>query len=1487
MKNNHYKSLFIMLIMIFLVISVTSISAVDSTNTNHEKISQDTVTLQVEKTSTVNTAKQANLIKKDSKNNNKINEDISTNTTYKNTISSDNTKINKKDLKQESNLEKGESTPEYTYQYIFANNVYNNTDTHLSIYIFETESLNQVYTGRVNVKLDDNQLTIFDLTTMYQEYYYPEFVLDLGDIDNGEHTLTIDYEDDEGGFCPANTTTLKFNRINSYLTYAVINEDYKSNICIDDESFEIGVNYYDEYDPIYKGKIVINLTSYDSENTIDYGKVYEVSLDEMYTGSVSIPVSNIVEKALKTYPQKYNLRIDYEDDTYTYVARFPYYVFFNLGDKKTPDIDFNIDNSIDIKDENISINYGVYYNEEKVKKGNLTIYAGKYVDEEYQTKTITTIDLSTQTDAEPGIYNISINDFNTTYGPFNIGEEFEIGYNYTDESGEYYSVSNTYSVTLINPIVLLLECEDITMEVDSPIGIPLNITDSDGNKYDFRNYGDLLFSGWEAYYNYNEGMLYPDSWYYDVGTYYEAITFEPYNTDEYAVVTKNITITVTPRPKEATFGRISNKVCFNTTKNMDINIILYDEHNDIITTGKVTIEVDDEEVGVLIIDNEDNPDDPNTVYNLDVSSLSIGNHTVKCTYIDENGEYPSTTTNFTLRKFKNEVYTSINSRRVVVKDNQATINIEVYDSEHKAVPYGIVTLYNLVYDEEIEWEKRNDIAILDLSTLDYIESKTQYNLTINMEDLSKIITDPYVDDFYLAYLDESGTYYSTSDDGNSIRFTNKTPINIDCYAYNVYIYEESFDLNLKITNPDGDEVNTGTITITSSYCDYSKTVNIEDLTKTTEGYLINIPVADILTDDSITYPYYAAFMISYNDPSGVYDDNYEYCGVTFINPAKLILESQNITYEEGNMNPVQLPITIKDEEGNPLSLGGSISILINDKEFIVGSYETLDNVEVYWYNIYGLNPGYNNATIIFIPYDNDRYAVASTNISIYYVVETSITVSGSDYYYKEGTGYFLYVKIIQTEGVNGTVKVTDYVNELFAQDVYSSELTIPLTGCFDNYDYGSYAYLTVSYTNNKSETKEVDRTIKISRITTLDTDKDEYIQYGDEEEIISITTNDETGYLRFILTNDDVYPAELYEMPLESSVNISTKFIQTLLETNNYFNESNTIMLEYISINQEYGAASKNIRVQYLPRELQITSEVINPIVENTSIQITITDKNTGKAVSGIEVSIKLDDERVATGTTDENGQVTLKLETTLDDTTYTIIATDKDKVYEQEETISIEGIPTEIENTTINTTGNLTVGDATSLTATFYTDDNQQITSGKAIFKVNGKTLRDDEGNVIYIEIIDGRAELPDVNITQEWTKEGTTIQAVYIGDDNNEPITTKPTTVTVTKPEATITLEAPSEANAGTTITLKATVTDGENNITSGRVAFKLNGKTLKDPKTGKALYANVENGVATITYTIPEKTKAKEYTLTAVFTDTKYDRVEAESKLNVVKA
>ena len=198
-------------------------------------------------------------------------------------------------------------------------------------------------------------------------------------------------------------------------------------------------------------------------------------------------------------------------------------------------------------------------------------------------------------------------------------------------------------------------------------------------------------------------------------------------------------------------------------------------------------------------------------------------------------------------------------------------------------------------------------------------------------------------------------------------------------------------------------------------------------------------------------------------------------------------------------------------------------------------------------------------------------------------------------------------------------------------------------------------------------------------------------------------------------------------------------------------------------------------------------------------------------------------------------------------------------------------------------TTENVTLGETTNLTATFYDEEGLPVTTGKAIFRVNGKTLRDDEGNVIYVDVVEGKAEMPNVAITSEWMKPETTIQAIYSGNEEYDPIITEATTVNVVKPVATVNITSNVEAKAGETVTLSASVTSNGQSITTGRVAFKLNGKTLKD-ETGKAIYVDVKDGIATTQYKIPAKTKAKTYTLTAVFTETYYDRSQAEAEFVV---
>ena len=161
---------------------------------------------------------------------------------------------------------------------------------------------------------------------------------------------------------------------------------------------------------------------------------------------------------------------------------------------------------------------------------------------------------------------------------------------------------------------------------------------------------------------------------------------------------------------------------------------------------------------------------------------------------------------------------------------------------------------------------------------------------------------------------------------------------------------------------------------------------------------------------------------------------------------------------------------------------------------------------------------------------------------------------------------------------------------------------------------------------------------------------------------------------------------------------------------------------------------------------------------------------------------------------------------------------------------------------------------------------------------------MRDNQGKVIYAEIVNGKAILPEINVTTEWLKQGTNVCVVYSGEDGLSAVTKK-TFINVVKPKASLTITSIPEVTAGETITLSANVTENGNPVNTGRVVFKLNEKKKKNEE-GKALYVNVTNGVATIQYALPAKTKAKTYNLTAIFMDNLYERSEDNVDLVVTK-
>ncbi|MBR3213247.1 MAG: Ig-like domain repeat protein, partial [Methanosphaera sp.] len=197
----------------------------------------------------------------------------------------------------------------------------------------------------------------------------------------------------------------------------------------------------------------------------------------------------------------------------------------------------------------------------------------------------------------------------------------------------------------------------------------------------------------------------------------------------------------------------------------------------------------------------------------------------------------------------------------------------------------------------------------------------------------------------------------------------------------------------------------------------------------------------------------------------------------------------------------------------------------------------------------------------------------------------------------------------------------------------------------------------------------------------------------------------------------------------------------------------------------------------------------------------------------------------------------------------------------------------------------NAAVGDKVTLRAEIKVNDELQsdLNSGKVTFKINGKTVKDENGKVVYAKVVNGVAIIEDYEVPQEWAKEDSTIQAVYSGSNQLEKFSSEKTEITIAPTIPTLTTESIT-STAGETITLTATITDNNKVINNDKIVFKINGKTVKD-ENGKVIYAKVVDNSVSVDYVIPDSYKTGDYTITAVYISNDYDRLEDSKTLTII--
>lgn len=170
-------------------------------------------------------------------------------------------------------------------------------------------------------------------------------------------------------------------------------------------------------------------------------------------------------------------------------------------------------------------------------------------------------------------------------------------------------------------------------------------------------------------------------------------------------------------------------------------------------------------------------------------------------------------------------------------------------------------------------------------------------------------------------------------------------------------------------------------------------------------------------------------------------------------------------------------------------------------------------------------------------------------------------------------------------------------------------------------------------------------------------------------------------------------------------------------------------------------------------------------------------------------------------------------------------------------------------------------------LTTTVTDENNQKVNSGFVSFLFDNRTIKDENGKVIYVNVTNGTASI-NHTISNFWKKTNHTYYARYYGTSQYMANKGKAAKVTETNVISLTSFHAP-ETRFGTNLTINALVLYKADNTTIdvGHVLFKVNGKTIRNPDNS-TLTVDVVSGTAVFNLDLDEKYSAKPYKVTVVY-------------------
>jgi hypothetical protein len=559
---------------------------------------------------------------------------------------------------------------------------------------------------------------------------------------------------------------------------------------------------------------------------------------------------------------------------------------------------------------------------------------------------------------------------------------------------------------------------------------------------------------------------------------------------------------------------------------------------------------------------------------------------------------------------------------------------------------------------------------------------------------------------------------------------------------------------------------------------------------------------------------------------------------------------------------------LKDNNGEAI-VGATVNVIINNE--LIGTTVT-DNNGAYSYNYTANVVGKN---MIVVKFDGNNTITSSDNTTAIIILpyDTNMTIDVDE--------TVLNATVVVISGVlhdennqpiNGTINV--YVNNVLVEEnlevsngQYRVEYITSQVGINT---------ITINYLGDSNHTKSSNTTTfkVITKNVTI---------------TMNITGNQTTNTTATInLTDENNQPIPNTNVTVK--INNNT-YITVTTDENGTVDlplelpeGNNTIEVIYSGDNQT-SPVTINDTVEIAKAGIIITIEPISTVKINETFLInsTITDTNNNYIKEGL-VQFTVGNTIIGLVQV-TNGTVYYEYQEKLA-AVYPVVATylSNDKYEQVSANTTVEVVKL---NTTITLSNmEVTIGDKISIVAQILDEHNKVVTNGKVVFKINGLTMKDENGTVIYVPVTHGLASI-NLTVPNNWRGSTYNISAVY-GGTSNIYISSRSADYNLTVNYKTAFMDlviAPDMNKMDGVSELAAYVSDKNGIVDGGVVIFKINGETLRDAE-GNVIKVEVVNGVAIYNYTLPDGMKARNYNITAVYSNSHYYRAQTNSTLTVVK-